>query len=376
MVTVKDIARTLEQWAPAGSAQSYDNVGLLIGDPEQPVQQALIALDVTPQVVQEAAEQHVDLLLSHHPLIFKPLKRLTPSDLPSGLALQLAQKGIAYYAIHTNLDAAPGGVSFALAEHLGVRDIRFLEPLPESLYKLVTFVPESHFEQVREALARAGAGQIGEYEACAFATEGTGFFRGSERTSPFIGKPGELERAREYRLEVEVMRWLLPQVLQALFRAHPYEEVAYDVYPLVNPTTRAGMGAIGILEQPEPLRAFLQRICHRLETPAVRFVGDLERSVQRVAVCGGAGASLIGAARRAGADVLVTADVTYHRFFETLNLEGTPEMALVDAGHYETEYMTEHLLQRHLQEAFPSVTWHRTRHRTSPMEVFVSPASR
>ncbi len=372
MVTVKDIARTLEQWAPPGSAQSYDNVGLLIGNPDQTVERALIALDVTPRVVQEAIEQRTDLLVSHHPLIFKPLKRLTTTDLVSGLALQLAQQGIAYYAIHTNLDAAPGGVSFALAEQLGLTKVRFLEPLPDSLYKLVTFVPASHFDQVREALAGAGAGQIGEYEACAFATEGTGFFRGSERTSPFIGKPGQLEKAQEYRLEVEVMRWLLPQVLQALFEAHPYEEVAYDVYPLVNPTTRVGMGAIGTLEAPEPLSTFLERLCRRLETPAVRFAGNPDQSVQRIAVCGGAGASLIGAAQRAGADAYVTADITYHRFFETMNLEGVPEMAIIDAGHYETERVTEALLQTHLQEVFPSVTWQRTRHRTSPMQVFVS----
>ncbi len=369
--TVREIAEALEAWAPPGSAQSYDNVGLQVGDPERTVRRALLALDMTPAVFEEARALGAELIITHHPLLFRPLRQLTPGSLVASLALRLAESGIALYSIHTNLDAAPGGVSFALATHLGLRDVQFLQKMEQALYKLVTFVPASHFEQVREALARAGAGRIGNYEACAFATRGTGYFRPGDMARPFIGEPGKLESAEELRLEVEVARWDLPRVLAAMRAAHPYEEVAYDVYPVEQPYTRAGLGAIGRLEKPEPLRDFLQRVSERLRTDSLRYVGDLEAPVQTVAVCGGAGADLIGRALAAGADVYVTADLTYHRFFEVLGDDGRPRMALVDAGHYETEALTETLLEKWLQQRFPTVSWQCTAARTSPVRTFI-----
>lgn len=369
--TVREIAEALEAWAPPGSAQSYDNVGLQVGDPEQTVQRALLALDLTPAVVEEAQNLKAELIITHHPLLFRPLRQLTPHSLVSSLALRLAAAGIALYSIHTNLDAAPGGVSFALATQLGLQDVQFLAKMEQALYKLVTFVPVSHFDQVREALAQAGAGRIGNYEACAFASRGTGYFRPGDMARPFIGEPGKLESAEELRLEVEVARWDLPRVLAAMRAAHPYEEVAYDVYPVEQPYTRAGLGAIGRLAKPEPLRDFLQRVAERLQTDSLRYTGDLEAPVEMVAVCGGAGADLIGRALAAGADAYVTADVTYHRFFDVLDVAGRPRMALIDAGHYETEALTEALLATWLQERFPSVTWQRTTVRTSPVRTFI-----
>ncbi len=369
--SVRQIAEALEAWAPPGSAQSYDNVGLQVGDPERPVRRALLALDLMPAVLEEARTLEAELIITHHPLLFRPLRRLTPDSLVSSLALRLAASGIALYSIHTNLDAAPGGVSFVLAAHLGLRDVQFLEKMGQALYKLVTFVPASHFEQVREALAEAGAGRIGHYEACAFATRGTGYFRPGDMARPFIGEPGKLESAEELRLEVEVARWDLPRVLAAMRAAHPYEEVAYDVYPVEQPYTRAGLGAIGRLEKPEPLRDFLQRVAERLQTDSLRYVGDLDASVETVAVCGGAGSDLIGRALSAGADAYVTADLTYHRFFEVLDNDGRPRMALIDAGHYETEALTEALLATWLQQRFPTVDWKRTTVRTSPVRTFI-----
>ena len=369
--TVRQIAEALEAWAPPGSAQSYDNVGLQVGDPERPVRRALLALDLTPAVLEEARTLEAELIITHHPLLFRPLRRLTPDSLVSSLALRLAASGIALYSIHTNLDAAPGGVSFALAAHLGLRDVQFLEKMGQALYKLVTFVPASHFEQVREALAEAGAGRIGNYEACAFATRGTGYFRPGDMARPFIGEPGKLESAEELRLEAEVARWDLPRVLAAMRAAHPYEEVAYDVYPVEQPYTRAGLGAIGRLEKPEPLRDFLQRVAERLQTDSLRYVGDPDAPVETVAVCGGAGADLIGRALAAGANAYVTADLTYHRFFEVLGNDGRPRMALIDAGHYETEALTETLLATWLRQRFPMVDWKRTTVRTSPVQTFI-----
>ncbi|MDQ7039789.1 MAG: Nif3-like dinuclear metal center hexameric protein [Rhodothermus sp.] len=369
--TIREITEALEAWAPPGSAQSYDNVGLQVGDPERTVRRALLALDMTPAVFEEARALGAELIITHHPLLFRPLRQLTPGNLVASLALRLAESGIALYSIHTNLDAAPGGVSFALATHLGLQDVQFLQKMEQALYKLVTFVPASHFEQVREALAEAGAGRIGNYEACAFATRGTGYFRPGDMARPFIGEPGKLESAEELRLEVEVARWDLPRVLAAMRMAHPYEEIAYDVYPVEQPYTRAGLGAIGRLEKPEPLRAFLQRVSERLQTETLRYVGDLEAPVETVAVCGGAGGDLIGRALAAGADVYVTADLTYHRFFEVLDDDGRPRMALVDAGHYETEALTEALLEKWLQQRFPTVSWQCTAGRTSPVRTFI-----
>ncbi len=370
--TVKDIAGFLEAWAPPGSAQQYDNVGLQVGDQRQPVERALIALDVTAEVIEEARVQGATLLITHHPLIFRPLRNLTAGPGPSGLALRLARHGIALYCIHTNLDAAQGGVSFALAEQIGLQAVQFLDRFGDTLVKLVVFVPASHFDVVREALAAAGAGRIGEYDACSFAVEGTGRFRPGAAASPFIGAAGgALEAVRELRLEVEVARWDVQRVVGVLRAVHPYEEVAYDLYPVQQPSTRAGFGAIGQLEQPESLSAFLKRVCAALETRGVRYAGDLSAEVETVAVCGGSGSDLIGKAIRAGADAFVTADVTYHRFFEGLGEDGEARMALIDAGHYETEAVTERLLQQRLREQFPEATWLRTGKRTSPVSLFV-----
>ncbi len=374
MPTIADIAHALETWAPPGSAQSYDNVGLQVGDARRTVDIALIALDLTPAVIDEAVERGATLIITHHPLLFRPLRRLTAGDGPGSLALRLAEAGIALYAAHTNLDAAPAGVSFALAETLGLTEVRFLDPLPEQLYKLVTFVPADHLDAVRTALADAGAGRIGDYEACAFAHPGTGYFRPGPGASPFTRTaPGELAETPEVRLEVEVSRWDLERVRQALMMAHPYEEVAYDVYPVLQPHTRAGLGAIGTLAEAEPLAAFLQRVAERLEAGSLRYAGAPDALIRTVAVCGGSGSDLIRRALQAGADAYVTADVTYHRFFEVLDPDGLPRMALIDAGHYETEAVTERLLLHHLRERFPTVQWHRTTTRTSPMRTFVPP---
>ena len=370
--TIADITDALEAWAPPGSAQDYDNVGLQVGDATRSVDTALLALDATPQVLDEAKEHDADLVVTHHPLLFRPLDGVTADSYVSNLALRFAEAGIGLYSIHTNLDAAPGGVSFALADRLGLTDIGFLDGFDETLYKLAVFVPEDAFDPIREALADAGAGRIGDYEACAFSVAGTGFFKPGDDTDPHIGTAGGgVESADERKLEVEVARWNLGRVLGALEAAHPYEEVAYDLYPVHQKNSRAGLGALGRLETPEPLSAFLERVATRLEAGSLRYAGDDDGTVERVAVCGGAGSDFIGTALGAGADAYVTADVTYHEFFDVLAPDGTPEMALVDPGHYETEALTEALLRDWLADRFPGASWHRTDVRTSPMKTYV-----
>ncbi len=277
--TIGDIGEALEVWAPPGSAQDYDNVGLQVGDARRAVHRALIALDATPAVLDEARRHDATLIVTHHPLLFHPLRSLTADGFVSSLALRLAEAGIALYSIHTNLDAAPGGVSFALAEHLGLEDTRFLDPFGE--------------------------------------------------------KAGD------------------------------------DDALIEQPNTQTGLGALGRLDAPMPLSDFLQRVAERLQAGSLRYVGDLKSTVETVAVCGGSGSSFTGQALRAGADAYVTADVTYHRFFDVLDTDGRPRMALIDAGHYETEALTESLLHDWLRRRFPSVEWRRTETRTSPMETFI-----
>jgi dinuclear metal center YbgI/SA1388 family protein len=375
MPTIRDIADALEQWAPPGSAQSYDNVGLQVGDASRSVERAVLALDCTPAVVEEAERQGAELIITHHPLLFQPLSAVTTDDYESAVALRLAEAGIALYSAHTNLDAAPGGVSFALAKRLGLTDVGFLDGFDETLYKLATFVPADHFDAVRSALADAGAGRIGDYEACAFAHEGTGFFRPGDAANPHIGTAGgDLESADEVKLEVEVARWDLGGVLGALQDAHPYEEVAYDVYPVQQKNSRAGLGAVGRLASPESLSDFLGRVADRLDAGSLRYAGPDEATVERVAVCGGAGSDFVGQALAAGADAYVTADVKYHEFFEALGPDGVPQLAFIDAGHYETEALTEALLRDWLADRFNDVDWQRTGVRTSPMQTFVPDA--
>lgn len=371
--TVSDIARVLEEWAPRGLAQTWDNVGLQVGRPDAEVTRAVLALDMTPQVLEEARAMHAELIVTHHPLLFRGIKQVTPDDLVPSLVLGLAESGIALYSIHTNIDAARDGVSFELARRLGVQDVTFLSGLDDAVRKLVTFVPPDHANAVHHALSLAGAGRIGAYEACAFRSEGTGQFRPGAESNPHTGKAGgPLESVPEIRLEMEVATHRVSAVLAALRAAHPYEEVAYDLYPVQQPYRDAGLGAVGQLPEPVPLRTFLDRVADVLASPGPRYAGDPERPVQRIAVCGGSGSDFIAQARRAKADVYVTADITYHTWFTVVEPDGSIPMALVDPGHYETERLTEDLLRDHLSDALPGVTWHVTGTRTAPVHTWIA----
>ena len=372
-VTISEIAAALESWAPAGHAAAWDNSGLQVGRPGRTVSRAIVALDCTPQVVREARETEAELIVTHHPLLFKPPRTLTDRHPVSAIALDLAEAGIGLYSIHTNLDAARGGVSFALAAQLGLTEVTFLKNLDDRpLRKLVVYVPESHAEAIRRAMGSAGAGRIGEYDNCAFEMRGTGWFTPRAGARPFIGTTsGSTERVDEVRLEAEAPTWDLPLILSAVRAVHPYEEIAYDVFPVEQPSRNAGIGAVGNLPSPETLARFLERVSEALQAPALRFLGDPLRTVTRVAVCGGSGVDYLPSAITAGADAYVTADITYHRWFEALNLAGEPRLAVVDPGHYETEAVTERLLVDFLAERFTSVEWRRTTFRTSPVGTFV-----
>ncbi len=332
-VTVRGIQEMMEEWAPPEIAWEGDNAGLQTGNAAARVRGVLVALDATERVVAEALRRGANLIVCHHPLLFRPLRSVTEGTARERCLAALLRGRVALYSAHTNLDFTRGGTSFALARALGVTAEGFLKR-PFSLQKkIVTFVPSSHADRVAAAMAAAGAGVIGEYENCSFRGEGSGTFRGGARSNPAVGRRGVLEHVSEVRLEMSVPRRSLTGVVRAMTEAHPYEEVAYDVYPLENPAEDYGMGVMGTLGRAVPLGRFLGTVRRALGARSVRWSGNPRRNVRRVALCGGSGSDLLPEAIAAGADAFVTADVRYHTF-----QEAEEHIALVDAGHFETEH--------------------------------------
>ncbi len=331
-MTVNDVHRLISSWAPPDIAWEKDNIGLQIGDMNAAVKGILVSLDVTPNVVAEAARRKANLIVSHHPLLFRPPRSITTQDEVGRCIRALVERNINLYAAHTNLDFTRGGTSFAIAEALELQNVEFLHTTYRVQKKIVTFVPEQHVDAVRNAMAMAGAGVIGNYDHCSFGTAGRGSFRGNENTSPAIGAKGRLENTTEIRLEMVVNQWDVPKVVTALREAHPYEEVAYDLYPLDNVSSEFGMGIVGTLKRPMRVRAFLEFVKKRLKVGGLRRGGSNNTMIRSVAACGGSGAELADAAVARGADAFITADVKYHDFHHAHG-----NILLIDAGHYETE---------------------------------------
>jgi len=346
---INELTSYLETLAPVSLQEPYDNSGLLIGDAGAGINNALICLDLTMEVLDEAISEGYDLIISHHPLIFSGLKRLTGRSETERIVIKAIKHDIAVYAIHTNLDNVHRGVNAMLCEKLGIQDAVILQPLSEKLNKLVTFCPHEHAEKVRGALFSAGAGHIGNYDNCSFNLDGYGTFRAGEGTDPFVGKEGELHTENETRIEVIFPDHLHSDLLKALKESHPYEEVACDIYPLKNEYLHAGAGMIGLLEKPMTEQAFMVMLKKTLGTGVIRHSAFCERKISKVALCGGSGSFLIGRAVASGADVFVTSDVKYHQFFEA---EG--KMVIADAGHFETEQFTKELIYNILNEKFPT----------------------
>lgn len=328
------IMTALEKLAPLRLAEPWDNVGLLIGSPIQEVKNILVALDITEPVIDFANNHMCDMIVTHHPVIFKGITSIR-TDKPQGqLLARLLKSNIAIYAAHTNLDVAAGGVNDVLACQLGLQNIKILNvSCTEKLVKLVVFVPDSHVDEVRAAITEAGAGHIGNYSHCSFQTHGVGAFLPLAGTKPFLGKQGQLEYAQEYRLETIMPEEFSRVVIKAMLQVHPYEEVAYDLYPVLNDGAAFGLGRIGQLAASAPLFDFATQVKQALGLNNVKIAGDRTQMIRKVAVCGGSGASLISKAISAGADVLVTGDVRYHEAQEALALG----LAIIEAGHFASE---------------------------------------
>ncbi|MBO8168859.1 MAG: Nif3-like dinuclear metal center hexameric protein [Thermoanaerobacteraceae bacterium] len=347
MVSCETVYKVIEEMAPLERAEKWDNVGLQIGEPEAPVQKVLVTLDITEQVVDEAVFEKADLIVSHHPFIFDSVKKIRFDEPKGRMIKKLICNNIMVYVAHTNLDKADEGVNHYLAQCLGLKDTRVLAPSgSEKLYKLVVFVPQDYIDQVRTAIGDAGAGWIGNYSHCTFRTPGQGTFKPLEGADPFIGEVGDLEQVEEYRLETIVPAAKLKPVLKAMFDSHPYEEVAYDLYPLANKGKEYGLGRIGSLPEFETLEAFALKVKQVLGTDQVGVVGDIQRPISKVAVCGGAGASMVDSALKHGAEVLLTGDIKFHQAQEAL----ARGLAVVDAGHYATERVIVPVVARRLQE--------------------------
>jgi dinuclear metal center YbgI/SA1388 family protein len=362
---IQDLIRALEQFAPPAYQESYDNAGLITGNPKAEATGVLIALDSIETVLDEAIALGCNVVVAHHPIVFKGLKQIQGRNYVERVIIKAIKHDIALYAIHTNLDNVAGGVNFKIAEVLGLEQIRILAPKSQVLMKLTTFVPVAHTDAVLKALGDAGAGQIGAYKNCSFAVEGVGKFLPTAQATPHIGTVGELESVQEHRIEVILPTHLQGNVLRALREAHPYEEVAYYLHALENQHQEIGSGAIGVLPTAMQERDFLAYLKARLQLSCIRHTALVGKEVKTVALCGGTGSFLLNTAIRQGADVFISADFKYHEFFDADN-----RIVIADIGHYESEISTTKLLYDFLKARFEALPLHITTVNTNPIQYF------
>ncbi|GAB6138310.1 Nif3-like dinuclear metal center hexameric protein [Halanaerobaculum tunisiense] len=355
-VKLEKIIAALDDLAPSSLAAEWDNVGLQLGDSKQAIDKVLVTLDINQQVLQEAINNNVDLIVAHHPFIFKGLSQIDFTTPKGQIIHQAIKEDIAFYVAHTNYDIAPQGLNDLLAAKLKVTETEVLEVTSsQQLKKLVVFVPQKALDPVREAIAQAGGGWLGDYSHTAFYQAGTGTFKPLEQADPYLGQPGEVNQVAEYRLETIVSIDKLDQVINDLLAVHPYEEVAYDIYPLDKQGSQFGLGRIGKLTTATTLEDYSQLVKEELDLEQIKVVGDLEAQVKKIALCSGSGADLITTAANKQADVLVTGDVKYHE----AQMAKENELYLIDAGHYGTEKimaqgMAECLQQEITVEVVPS----------------------
>ncbi len=333
MPTVAAISEYLECFAPSRLAADWDNVGLLLGDAATEVRQLLTCLTVTPEVVAEAVSGNVQMIVSHHPILFRGIKKLTSQDAEGRLLLPLIQAGIAVYSPHTAFDNCAGGINDMLAERIGLTSIRPLRGRSQQSYKIVVFVPETDLAKVSQAMFDAGAGVIGQYSQCSYRTYGTGTFFGSQLSNPSIGSKGQREEVSEWRLEVVCPEACLDKAIQALRRSHSYEEPAFDVYPLKVESARGHEGRVGRLEAPICLGQLAGQVKEKLAAAAVQIVGDSDRSIETIAVACGAAGEFLSDAIKAKADAFLTGEMRFHDYLKAKE-EG---IALILPGHYATE---------------------------------------
>jgi dinuclear metal center YbgI/SA1388 family protein len=359
---LSEITAYLEQFAPLGSQESYDNCGLIVGTHSTEIRGALLTLDCTEKVVDEAIKLNVNLIIAHHPIVFKGLKKFNGKNYVERTVINAIKNDIAIYAIHTNLDNYKGGVNAEIGRRLGLTDLRILSPKSSVLVKLSVFCPKEATEEVTSAMFSAGAGQIGEYADCAFETQGTGSFKPTENANPVIGTVNERESVNENKVEVICSTHKLGRIIQAMKDAHPYEEVAHDIYPILNSNQDEGAGMVGDLPGERDLLEYLKEVKKNFSCGTIKFTKATKNKVKKVAFCGGSGAFLIQQAKNAGADLYITGDIKYHEFFD-----GENDLAIADIGHYESEQFTPNLIHGILTKKFTTFALHLSKVNTNPI---------
>lgn len=365
MVQIKDITNYLETIAPLALQESYDNSGLIVGDKNTTVTQVLISLDCTEAIVQEAIDRGCNLIISHHPIVFSGLKKLNGKNYIERTVIKAIKNDIAIYAIHTNLDnVLANGVNEKIAKKLGLENIKILSPKSDTLSKLVTFCPINHSEKVKSAIFNAGAGTIGNYSECSFNINGEGNFKANSSATPFVGEADKRHTEQETRIETVFPAYLQNAVVNALISAHPYEEVAYDIYPIKNKHQKIGAGIIGDLKEKLIADNFLSHLKTNLKTEGIRYT-PFSKEIKKVAVCGGSGSFLLNDALRQNADAFVTGDFKYHQFFDAEN-----QLMIADVGHYESEQFTIELLGEILTKKFTNFAVLLTNVNTNPIKYY------
>jgi dinuclear metal center YbgI/SA1388 family protein len=362
---IDEIIQHLETFAPVYLQESYDNAGLIVGEGSSECNGVITTLDATEAVVDEAISKNCNLVVAHHPIIFRGLKKLNGKNYVERTILKAIKNDIAIYAIHTNLDNVKKGVNNKIAERIALQNLQMLQPKEQILKKLITFAPLDNAEDLRKALFAAGAGQLGKYSECSFNTEGTGTFKPEEGADPFVGEIGKRHEEKEMKIEVIFPGYLEQKIIRAMIEAHPYEEVAYDIISLGNYLSDVGSGLIGELENAVGENEFLQKIKTAFNLQAIRHTKLSGKQIKKVAVCGGAGSFLIPVALSNRADVYITSDIKYHEFFDA------EDMLLIDIGHYESEQFTIDLLYDILREKYPNFAVRKTEVNTNPVNYFL-----
>jgi dinuclear metal center YbgI/SA1388 family protein len=359
---ISDIIKELENFAPPSYQENYDNAGLIIGNSNDQCTGALLTLDVTEDVVNEAIENNCNLIIAHHPLIFSPLKKITGKNYVERCIIKCIKNNISVYAAHTNADNVINGVNKKISDKLNLINTKILLPKNKILKKLVTFVPASHLQDVQNALFNAGCGHIGNYDSCSFFAEGKGTFRGNENTNPFVGEKEKLSIEPEIRLETIFEAHKESKVIDALLSSHPYEEVAYDIYLLENYHPQVGSGMIGELPKELDTKTFLNKIKEIFNQPIIRYTA-YDKPIKKVAVCGGSGSFLLSNAIQKNADAFISSDFKYHQFFDAEN-----KIMIVDIGHFEAEQFTPEIFYSIIKNKFPNFVALLSKTNTNPIK--------
>ncbi len=362
---IREVIAYLESLAPLSSQESYDNSGLIVGDANQEITSAIISLDCTEIILDEAIRKGANLIIAHHPIVFKGLKSFTGRNYVERTVIKAIKNDIAIYAIHTNLDNYLKGVNFEIGNRMGLQDLKILDPVKGKLMKLSVFCPTESSEEVRSALFEAGAGNIGNYSECSYNLEGTGTYKGDENSNPAYGEKGKRHQEDEVRIEVVLSKHIQSQVISKMLHAHPYEEVAYDLVALENTNKFEGAGMIGNLEKEMDSIDFLNHLKKVFQVDCIRHTKIVKSKIRKVAYCGGSGSFLLRKAMSKNADIYVTGDFKYHEFFDAED-----KIIIADIGHYESEQYTKNLLHDILKKKFPKFALHLTEENTNPINYF------